>query len=639
MNKRKLKITLYFYLGYLAISAVVAAQLLLNGRTTGPAAAYAATLPWQLLYNLIVWPLLAWLYLKKNTTTNLPDTVFTMAFTWLFNAVAFDIVTRVVIKHPYAMSLKQFFSSQQPWLLLIYIAIFAAPFVGCWLWRRMADTTAPKKKLVIIGGGIGGLTAAVYAAKAGFDTELYEQHSIVGGECTGWDRKGYHIDNCIHWMMGTNPGTDLNRLWQTIGAVGEGIEIKRADRMYTSELDGRQLTLWHDIDRTQREMIELSPEDEPEIRRLMDFCRIGREVRIPADIPPELMSPGDLLKMSRDSGAVMKIFKAYRGMNIQDVMAGFKHPLIGCLLSDFTPADSTGNSFAMSYGNFVSGDGGIPAGASRAMAQRIRAKAESYGARIFTGKGAARILLKGERATGVQLQDGTVVNCDYVVPACDASVTFGRLLPEGYMEPLLKEMYDNRKAYPVYNTFQVALALDCAEDLFPAEMIWPCPELIFTPGMGERITIKSYGYEPSFAPEGKQILQTLQGGSEDVFEFWRELYQDREAYKATKQKLAAQTLAQIEKRFPQTKGKLTVLDAWTPMTYVRYCSAYKGFYQSFMLTKHSAKRPYPSAYIKGLDNVILAGQWISPPGGLPGAAITGKYAVQRILNLEGRSYR
>ena len=62
------------------------------------------------------------------------------------------------------------------------------------------------KRVLIIGGGISGLTAGVYAAKAGYETHLYEQQAYVGGECTGWDRGGYHIDNCIHWMNGTAPG-------------------------------------------------------------------------------------------------------------------------------------------------------------------------------------------------------------------------------------------------------------------------------------------------------------------------------------------------------------------------------------------------------------------------------------------------
>ena len=50
------------------------------------------------------------------------------------------------------------------------------------------------------------------------------------------------------------------------------------------------------------------------------------------------------------------------------------------------------------------------------------------------------------------------------------------------------------------------------------------------------------------------------------------------------------------------------------------------------------KKPYPSAYVKELNNVILAGQWISLPGGLPGSAIAGKFAVQRICKKENMEY-
>ena len=203
----------------------------------------------------------------------------------------------------------------------------------------------------------------------------------------------------------------------------------------------------------------------------------------------------------------------------------------------------------------------------------------------------------------------------------------------------MKEMYEKRKAYPIYNTFQVAFAVDTPIDLIGAETIWNCPELVFTEGMGERITIKSYSYEPSFAPTGKQIIQTLQGGCEDVFEFWEEIYKDKDLYRKKKLEIAQLTMNKVEEKFPEYKDRLSILDIWTPMTYVRYCSAYKGFYQSFMISKNSVKLPYPSAYVTGLDNVILAGQWITPPGGLPGAAITGKFAIQRICKLENMNYK
>lgn len=86
-------------------------------------------------------------------------------------------------------------------------------------------------------------------------------------------------------------------------------------------------------------------------------------------------------------------------------------------------------------------------------------------------------------------------------------------------------------------------------------------------------------------------------------------------------------------------SNMKILDIWTPVTYHRYCNAYKGYNQSFMITKHSAKNSYLSANIKGIDNVVLAGQWLNPPGGLPGAAIQGKYSIQRILKKEKRSIK
>lgn len=54
------------------------------------------------------------------------------------------------------------------------------------------------KKVVIIGGGVSGLSAGIYAQQKGYQTEIYEKNQMLGGECTGWNRQGYHIDNCIH---------------------------------------------------------------------------------------------------------------------------------------------------------------------------------------------------------------------------------------------------------------------------------------------------------------------------------------------------------------------------------------------------------------------------------------------------------
>jgi phytoene dehydrogenase-like protein len=75
------------------------------------------------------------------------------------------------------------------------------------------------KKVVIIGAGLGGLSAGCFAQMNGFDTEIYEMHDKPGGLCTAWTRRGYTIDYAIHDLTGPNPNSSVHFLWEELGAV------------------------------------------------------------------------------------------------------------------------------------------------------------------------------------------------------------------------------------------------------------------------------------------------------------------------------------------------------------------------------------------------------------------------------------
>ena len=151
------------------------------------------------------------------------------------------------------------------------------------------------KKVVIIGGGISGLTAGVYARLAGFEAEIYEKNAIPGGECIGWNRKGYHIDNCIHWLTGTRKDTELYNVWKTVGALSDDTEYAALDAFYSSTKDGRKATLWCDLKRTEKELIELSPEDEAQIRHFIESVEISKQCLFPAEVPTDLLQVFPLL--------------------------------------------------------------------------------------------------------------------------------------------------------------------------------------------------------------------------------------------------------------------------------------------------------------------------------------------------------
>ena len=63
--------------------------------------------------------------------------------------------------------------------------------------------------------------------------------------------------------------------------------------------------------------------------------------------------------------------------------------------------------------------------------------------------------------------------------------------------------------------------------------------------IADRVTVKTYAYEPAFAPAGAQVLQAMLGLSEDAWPHWKALSRNREAYAERKQELAAKLQAEI----------------------------------------------------------------------------------------------
>ena len=94
---------------------------------------------------------------------------------------------------------------------------------------------------------------------------------------------------------------------------------------------------------------------------------------------------------------------------------------------------------------------------------------------------------------------------------------------------------------------------------------------------------------------------------------------EKKSYNAVKQKLGEEIKNIVIAEYPNLKDKIEVLDIWSPMTYNRYCNCYGGAYMSFVNTK-LAKSITTAGVVKGIDNVMLAGQWLMGPGGQIGRA-------------------
>ena len=337
--------------------------------------------------------------------------------------------------------------------------------------------------------------------------------------------------------------------------------------------------------------------------------------------------------MGKNMADFPKVMKEFGKISLDEYSKRFKSPVLQSLMCDYLPREYSAYSFFVSYATMADGNGKIPMGASLQMSLRMEKKFKDLGGKIYYNSSTKKINIEKKTATGITLDDGRFIKADYVIPAVDTYVLFNKLIPSSYMPKKVKKAYDSPKDYPAVSGFQIAFAVSEKYDRGETVFVNIDPVKVGN-NTFSRMYVKAYGYDPIFVKDGKQVIQTCITQRDDDFEFWKSL--SEKEYREYKEKLIKEIEKRIEAAFPELAGDLEFLDCWTPLTYDRYCNAYHGSYMSFTTTPQ-AKPLRMKGRVKGIDNMYLAGQWTNAPGGLPVAAASGKFAVQRILKSKKQS--
>jgi phytoene dehydrogenase-like protein len=314
--------------------------------------------------------------------------------------------------------------------------------------------------------------------------------------------------------------------------------------------------------------------------------------------------------------------------------AKFKNPVLRKLFLNALDWGPMCSAFALwTIGLMMQHNAGYPIGGSTELIRSVEKRYLELGGRIHFHSKVSKILTKNNIATGIQLADGSIREADIVISAADGRTTIFDWLDGKYLDKKIKKIYDSFILFPPL--VFVSMGINGKFTDAPHSLIFELDDP-FKIGPDEitSLFVKNYSFDPTMAPEGKCVFTTMISSN---FEYWEALDQNKDRYEEEKKRIGQDVVKRLGQVYPGFEQKVEVIDVASPMTFVRYTGNYRGAYQGFFLDKEALKILIPQQ-LPGLKNFYMAGQWVSPGGGLPSGLITGRNAIRKICKSEKKEF-
>ncbi|MBQ4254483.1 MAG: NAD(P)/FAD-dependent oxidoreductase, partial [Bacilli bacterium] len=340
--------------------------------------------------------------------------------------------------------------------------------------------TQKKRKVIIVGGGLSGLTSGIYLLDNGYDVEIYEKHSIPGGQCTGWRRQGQYIDGCAHWIVGTHPKSSLNPVLKHIGAIDDNTKIYNTESLTVFYFDdGTSFDFTCNLFELKKKLLEISPSDKRMINSFVTTIVDYSHIRIPVIKPMERMNIFELSAFGLKMMQVAFPYAKYRRMSVGEYASKFKSERIREILIRFMGPDYNMHSFFYCLGAFCSYNAGVPEGGSLKMALNVAKKFKELGGTLHVSSPVSKVIMDKKVAKGIELETREFIASDYVIVATDTHHTFEKLLPEVKMPKFFRERYELKKDYLIQSAYLLSYKTNKDVSSFPRMCDYQIPEVEF----------------------------------------------------------------------------------------------------------------------------------------------------------------
>ncbi len=483
---------------------------------------------------------------------------------------------------------------------------------------------------IVVGAGLGGLSAAAFLSRAGQKVLLVERLDGPGGYLHGFRRGEYYFDPAVHAIGGTRPGMIVDTWLRALG-VRDRVTFTPLPAFYTLFLGERRIDVAYDVDRFRRVHAEQFPGVKDQIAAFVDLCcRIKKEW--------DQVRPGLALEDLAATAGGLPLTLRYRSATLGDVLRelvsdpaartalGGVWPYLGA-----PPARLSFLSFAGMLISTLEGGESHCVGGFQKLPDAFVCALEESGGELVLGQEVEKILVRDGRVQGVRLAGGGEIEAQVVVSNGDLTRTLDVLVGAEHFPPAYLARV--RRLKPAASAFILYGATTCDVTRWKT-----AAQVLVSRGadddrLFDRVregVVDSFGVHfPSLAehglgPAGHHQFVGIVPAPYDIGRPWREA---KEHYKTA-------LLAAMDVTFPGLAEGVVFAEPSTPLTLERYTlnrdGAQCGWENSPHQTQH--RRPANTTPLPGL---YIVGDWAHPGSGTIHTMASGFQATMQILGLPG----